>query len=228
MGISARQVKETDRMDKYVVTVALEDVLDTLHAVAGAAIQEQIGLGNRPTSIVVDSSGRKPITDAKRRIQAFFADTSQVIEAVQVAWQRVQELTRIRTGRARSSYELWFKESKIGNSPDAARAYADKFDPATDYFRIVGPMVVYGRVLYWSPTGTPRFRKVTVLRTKTATFKLVKIRGIMNLAEDSLRRKFRSIAIAEDWVVTNALPKDGRTPGLWIGFKRRGSLIRRS
>jgi hypothetical protein len=227
MGIVAEQVRRqtTTRLDKIIVEVALEDVAETLRLVAAEAIGEQIALGNPPTSILVDNHSSKDIRTASKRIQAFFADVSMVYQAVQDAWAMTIDLTRSRTGTARASYELWFKEQKIGNSPDAARGYLERFNPATDYFRIVGPVLVYGRKVYWNPVGTPKFQKRTALRTKTAIFKIVRIRGIMNLVEASMRRKFRSIAVAEDWVITNALPFDGRTPGLWIGFKKRGSLV---
>lgn len=227
MGIlDATQVsrRTTDSLDKMIIEVAAQDLLTTLRYVAAEAIGEQILIGNKPTSLVVDGRGGKPIDQAERRVQAFFADTAIVYQAVLEAWQKTIELTKSRTGKGVSTYQLWFREQFVGTSPEAARKYIEKFNPATDYFRIVGPVIAYGRKLYWSPKGTPRFTKHTLFRGTALTVKIVRIRGIMNLVEQSLRRKFRAIAIAEDWVVTSALPKDGRTPGLWIGFKRRGNL----
>lgn len=221
--------KQTDRLDKIVYEVGLKDLVDTLRFVAADEVNAQLRLKNTPTSIIVDSSGRRPIDTATKRVQVFFGNTDEIRKAVYDAWNKTISLTKQRTGRAVSTYELWFKEQRIGRTPAACELVLPRFNPATDYFRIVGPVIVYGRKLYWSPKGTPRFRKTTAFRSKATntTVKLVRIRGIMDLVEQSMRRKYRSIAIAEDWVRTAALPKDGRTPGLWIGFKKKGSLLAR-
>jgi hypothetical protein len=95
-------------------------------------------------------------------------------------------------------------------------------DPAKDGFRIVGPVIVYGRKIYWNPKGKPKYRRSIGYKSKTLVVKLRSIRGIMDQVEKQMRRKYRGIAVAEQWVTTSALPKDGRTPGLYIGFKKRG------
>lgn len=215
----------TERLDKIVLETTLEDVQTLLRLVAATAIEEQRSLQNPPTSLLVDNRGRKDIATAEKRVQAFFGNTEDLLQAVYDAWSQVQALTRVATGRASASYELWFKEQSIGHSPGGASIYIDRFNPATDYFRIVGPVLVYGRKIYWNPRGKAKFSKSTVVRRPEFTVKAVKIRGIMNQVEASMRRKYRGLAIAEDWVTTAALPKDGRTPGLWIGFKRKGTLL---
>lgn len=219
--------KETANIGKFVVEVALQDALTALRAIAVEEILDQIDKDNPPTSILVDGRAGKSINEATKRVQVFFADVPTIRKAVYDCWNAVQAHTRVFTGRAAASYQLWYKETPIGHTPSACEIYLDRFNPATDYFRIVGPVVVYGRKVYWKPKGAPKFTKKTKYRFpgQNTTVKLVRIRGIMNLVEASMRRKFRYIAIAEDWVVTSALPKDGRTPGLWIGFKRKGSLL---
>lgn len=215
----------TERLDKIVLEVAVEDLQAVLRFVAATAIQEQRDIGNQPTSLLVDNRGLKDIATAERRVQAFFADTEQLRKAVYDAWNQVQALTRVATGRAASSYQLWFREQRIGSTPGAVETYIDRFNPAVDYFRIVGPVLVYGRKIYWNPKGRAKFVKRVAVRGKDFTIKAVKIRGIMNQVEQSMRRRYRYLAIAEDWVTTSALPKDGRTPGLWLGFKRKGTLL---
>lgn len=226
MGIQLTQVsvKQTDRLDKIVYEVGLEDLEFTLRYVAATAIQEQIALGNKPTNLLVDNSGRKAIDKAQRRVQAFFIDREMLRKAVYEAWAKVTALTRVRTGAAVGSYELWYNNQRIGKTPAAVELVIDRFDPGKDFFRIVGPVIVYGRKIYWNPLGKPRFRLSTALKTKQAIFKVRRIRGIMDLVESSMRRKYRGIAISESWVTTPALPKDGRTPALFIGLRRRGAL----
>lgn len=229
MGIVLEEVRvqSTERLDRVVLEVLAKDVQTVLRYVAAEELRQQLDVNNPPTSLLVDNRSRKPIDEAEKRVQMFFADIPTVREAVYEAWNQVVALTRIRTGRAVSAYQLWYNETPIGATPAACELYLDRFNPATDYFRIVGPVIVYGRKIYWNPKGEPKFTKRTRYRFPqiNTSIKLIRIRGIMNRVEQSLRRRFRYIAITEDWVVTPALPKDGRTPGLWIGFKRKGSLL---
>lgn len=217
-------ITTTENLDKIIIEVLAEDVSRAIREISASEIIAQVALGNRPTSLLVDNRGNRPITDANLRVQAFFADTTQIREAVYATYAKIQDLTRVASGAARGSYQIWFKEQNIGSQPGAIEPYLLKFDPTTDYFRIVGPVLVYGRKIYWNPLGKPKFTKIPGFRSKGLLVKLVRIRGLMNQVEQSMRRKYRSIAIAEDWVVTTALPKDGRTPAIWIGFKKKGAL----
>lgn len=226
----------TERLDKIVIEVGLDDLVQTLRFVAADAIQEQIDIKNRPTNIIVDNRNSKPIDTATKRIQAFFTDVEQIRVAVYAAWKEIQKLTRVKSGLAIGSYQIWYNEKPIGTSPSAIDAVLKTFDGSKDYFRIVGPLVAYGRKIYWRPKNRPgkgrgvvkplKLTKRVALRTNSAIFKVVRNKGIMQEVEEILRRRYRGVAIAEDWVNTNALPKDGRTPGLWIGFPRKGALKR--
>lgn len=215
-----------EELDKIVIKVGVEDLKRTLQLVAGQAINEQIQLGNKLSNLIVDNSGRKDITTAERRIQAFFGgavNKERIRAAVFEAWNRIQVLTRRDTGRAQLSYQLWFNEVPIGASPAACDIYLDRMTQR-DHFSIVGPVLIYGRKLYWNPAGKARFSKRVKLRTKSATFKVVRIVGIMKSVETALRRRYRDVAIAESWVLTRALPFDGRTPAIWIGPKKKGAV----
>lgn len=225
VAITLRSQTTTQRLDKIIYEVVEEDLQTVLRLVAAEAIDEQRLLGNPPTSLVVDNSGYKSITTAEKRVQAFFGNVEDLRLAVREAWQLIQDRTRVASGAARSSYQVWFKEQRIGSSPGAIEPYLQNFNPATDYFRIVGPVLVYGRKVYWNPLGAPRFTKRTAFKAPGVSVKLVKIRGIMNQVEQIIKRRYRGLAITEDWVVTSALPKDGRTPGMWFGFRRRGTLL---
>lgn len=225
--VALKSFTTTERLEKIVLETAVEDLQSMLRQIAATAIIEQRDAGNPPTSLLVDNRSGKDIAIAERRVQAFFANTDELARAVSDAWNTVMSLTRVASGRAIASYQLWHNQSNIGNISSLSSAIKS-FDPAKDYFRIVGPVLVYGRKVYWNPKGIPKFRKKIVARTRQVTIKAIQIRGIMNQVEQSMRRRYRHIAIAEDWVVTAALPKDGRTPALWIGFKRKGTLVRSS
>lgn len=228
MGIESTQVAlkgytVTGSLEKIIYEVAEEDLQYVLRVVAAGAIQQQRDAGNPPTSILVDNRGNRFIDTAQKRVQAFFANTDELGKAVTATWNAVISQTRVASGRAVASYQLWHNETNIGNL-GALQGALKNFNPGKDYFRIVGPVLIYGRKVYWNPAGVPKFRKKIIARTRSLTVKAVQIRGVMNLVEQSMRRRFRHIAIAEDWVVTPALPTDGRTPAIWLGFKRKGSV----
>lgn len=228
VAITLRSHTTTDRLDKIIYEVLQEDLQTVLRFVAAEAIEEQRRLQNPPTSLLIDNSGGKSIDFAQKRVQAFFGNIEDLRLAVRDAWQLIQDRTRVATGTARSSYQVWFKEQRIGSSPAAIDPFLQNFNPATDYFRIVGPVLVYGRKVYWNPVGAPNKPPRTqtkTLRVPGLTVKLIRIRGIMNQVEQIMKRRYRGLAITEDWVVTSALPKDGRTPGMWFGFRRRGTLL---
>ena len=219
----------TDRLDTMIYDVLLDDIQEAIRFVAAEEILAQRSLGNPPSNIIVDNQAYKDIGQAQKRVQAFFGNTGDVREAVYAAWTRVQELTRRASGAAAASYQVWFNEQVIGNAPTAIESYLDRFNPATDYFRIVGPVLVYGRKVYWNPEGNSRFTRRAVRGVKFAglAVRLKKIQGIMRLVELGLKTRYRGIVVTEDWVATSALPKDGRTPGLWIGFKKKGTTLNR-
>jgi len=217
-------VTTTEELDKIVITVAEKDLVRMLRLVGAQAIDEEIRAGNPVTNIIVDNRGNKPIDTAERRIQAFFGpDRSRIRKAVFEAWARIQALTRRDSGRAQLSYELWFNDRPIGATPAAVDLTIERMSQR-DHFSIVGPVLIYGRRIYWNPVGKPRFSRRVKLRTGSATFKTVRVVGIMKRVETELRRNYRDVAIAESWVKTTALPKDGRTPALWIGPKKRGAV----
>lgn len=216
------------RLDKTVLAVALlEDLPHAVRQVAVQATREQIRMGNNPTNILVDNRGNRPVTEAKFRVQVFFSDREKLYNALVDTWDKVQKLTPVKSGRAIGSYQLWFKRASIGPMPGAlsqAKRLISTMNPAKDGFHIVGPVLVYGRKVYWNPKGKQRFRKTVKLRLKTSVFKTVRIRGIMDQVEQSIRRKWKQFAIAEDWVITKSLPKDGRTPAIYVGFKKKGTV----
>ena len=220
-------VTVTDDLEKIIIQVSQDDIQRVLRSVAATAITEQLKLGNPLSNLVIDGSGAKSIDTAQRLIQAYFTDRETLRKAVYEAWSITQRLTRIDTGRAQSSYQLWFDNSPIGNAPSACDAYIEKMDTGKDFFRIVGPLVPYGRKLYWNPATNGKKQKYTkrkIAKVGNTVFKVVRTKGIMSQVADQLKRKYKGLAIADSWVTTAALPGDGRTPALYLGFKKKGAV----
>lgn len=229
-NIKLKSYSESSRgdIDKFVYDVAFDDLLTTLRYVAATEIKEQIDIGNTPTNILVDnrSGTYRSIDAAQKRVQAFFADTNEILAALDEAWVEVRKLTPVYTGRSIASYQIWYNNTVIGNNPTAARQFAARFNPAKDQFRIVGPVLIYGRKVYWNPNGKVRLKKITVFRSKALVVKKIRIRGIMDLAAKKVQARHKSIQVAEAWVLTGALPKDGRTPAIVLSYRKKGSLFR--
>jgi len=221
--VNLRSITVTKDLDKIFYDVAIEDLEKTLRYVAAEEILNQVRIDNKPTSLLVDNSGRD-INIAKKRVRAFFADTAQLYEALTVCYAYIRSLVPRRSGRAAFSYEVWLNDRRVGRDPFEIRALIENMDPSKDFVRIVGPVVAYGRKVNYNPGGTRRFTKRTVARTRTTVIKSVKIQGIMERVEKMVGRRYPALYVRESWVTTSALPKDGRTPGLVIGFAKRGRL----
>lgn len=223
-------VTVTDDLEKIVFSVGQDDLQSFLRAIASQAINEQIQLGNPITNLIVDGSGVKAVAQAQKVILAYFTDTDTLRQAIYDGWRIAQSLTRVLSGRAQLSYQLWYNNTPIGSSPGACEIYLDRMVPSKDFFRIVGPLVVYGRKLYWNPATNGKKQKFTkrkIAQVGNTVFKVVRTKGIMDQVADQLKRKYKGLAIANSWVTTSAsaLPKDGRTPALYLGFKKRGAIV---
>lgn len=197
--LPVRSVKTTQSLEKTVLEVLPEDLAFCVQAISANEIDEQVRIGNKPSNILVDSSGYKPITIARRRVQAFFVDENRIKAAAEDVLRTAVLMTRYLTGAARASFEVRLNGNKLFPSvADAVRQMKQD-----DVVVIVGPTVPYGRKLYWRPLGT---------KAKNATIGGLTVRRV--------KRRNSGVYIVERWVNVGG----ERVPGIAIGMRFKGRL----
>lgn len=167
-------------LEKYVLQVLPKDVLTVLRQVAYQELAAQVSAGNPPTQILVDGRGvqSRGIDNAQRSVSMRFADTTLLIAAVTEAYNILQRITRIQSPPkndivARRNFFLWLNGKPFGLLPGAlSRLQASTLNEKS-VLRVVGPLVPYGRKLYWNPVGRGKaitLREVTNLKTGNSRF----------------------------------------------------------
>ncbi len=161
------------RLDTYVLKVLPQEVLTMLRGVAGQELDGQITAGNLPSQILVDgrSVARRGINEATRSVSMRFADTRTLLEAVRAAYRTMLAITRIQqppknTIVARKNFWLYLDGKPVGLLPGALASLTPDKLTYKSVIRIVGPLVPYGRKLYWNPIGrsqTMQFKVTTSL-----------------------------------------------------------------
>lgn len=162
----------TSRLDTYILKALPEDLLTVLRGVAMQELDGQITSGNLPSSILVDGRAvaKRQIMEARRSISMRFADIEGLMDAVNEAYQLLLRVTRIQSPPknnivARQHFWLYKNGVPIGRLPGAlSRLNAATLDQ-NSVLRIVGPLVNYGRKMYWNPIGRA---KVMNLRQTTS------------------------------------------------------------
>lgn len=162
-------------LDKYVMTVLLQDVLKVLRGVALEELNAQIRIGNNPSQVLVDgrSIGARSIQGAMRKVSMRFTDTRLLITAAKEIYEILQRITRIQSPAknsivARKNYYLWLNGRSLGSLPGALTQLTPDALSMKSVLRVVGPLVPYGRKLYWRPIGRGKTLDL-VERTNTAT-----------------------------------------------------------
>lgn len=161
------------RLDTYVLKVLPQDLLSVLRAVAQEELDGQITTGNLPSQILVDgrSVGRRQIDQATRSVSLRFADTRMLIDAAKEAYATVYRVTRVQSPPkngivARQNFWLYKNGAPVGLMPGAITKIKPEDLDIKTVLRIVGPLVNYGRKLYWRPIGRKQvmdFRATTSL-----------------------------------------------------------------
>lgn len=161
----------TSRLDTYVLQVLPQDILAALRGVAMDELDGQITSGNLPSQILVD--GRtvvsRGINQATRSVSMRFADTEMLLQAIRDAYRLMVQVTRVQVPPknaiiARKNFWLYMNGNPVGGLPGAlSKLNNAKMDNKT-VLRVVGPLVNYGRKLYWNPIGRAKimnFRQTT-------------------------------------------------------------------
>ena len=150
----------TTALDQYVLNVLPKDVLTVLRGVALQELNEQIGLGNDPSQVLVDGRpvSARHIIQAMKSVSMRFADVSLMLSAVREVYDLLVRVTRIQTPPknnivARQHFHLWLNGKPLGVMPGALAKLSPGVLDTKSVLRVVGPLVPYGRKLYWRPIG---------------------------------------------------------------------------
>jgi len=150
----------TSRLDTYILKVLPEDILTVLRGVAMDELDAQITSGNLPTQVLVDgrSVAKRSILEAKRSVSLRFSDAAMVLQAIRDVYRLLLRVTRIEvppqnTIIARRHFWLYKDGVSIGKLPGALGKLNEKNVDYKTVLRVVGPLVNYGRKLYWNPIG---------------------------------------------------------------------------
>ena len=150
----------TERLDTYVLKVLPQELLATLRGVALQELDGQITSGNLPSQILVDgrSVAKRGIGLATRSVSMRFADTDSVIAGARAAYDVLMRITRIQSPPknnivARRHFWLYLDGVPVGLMPGAIGRLDKTRMNNKSVLRIVGPLVPYGRKLFWNPIG---------------------------------------------------------------------------
>ena len=235
----------TGRAKKNTFEATILDIDDLGYAVqvvTAQEIEQQRALGNDPTHLIVDNSGSKPVSATKYRIQTFFADSKVAAQAAMAIYKELKKLTRVDTTLARSSFEIWatqdtFKkgsEYRVFKHVPSVGLLEKLMSSLPEKGRIIvaGPMVPYGRKLYWNPAGKKRQRQKYRKGFNADTKRIVRVKvpgqkintNMRQLAMSRVKRKYPGVLIVGRWIQAMTVNKDDRWPGIAIGTKSKGKI----
>ncbi len=250
--IPRKTPKGRTKKNQFSVMVPDESFLsETIRLVAATEIQKQIKIGNDPQNIIVDNQD----TQADFRILTLFSDTRTIAHAAHNVITELKRVTRRLTGNAKISYEVWFIKDTYNTGdggkriwPHASmisRAQLEKLAERLGKYpngRIViaGPMVPYGRKLYWNPISEDKKgnSKIEKGRARYAagydadTGMLQRVRvgnnrdtNMRDLVIGRVKGRYPGTVIIGKWVHSSfSYNGDNRWPGIGIGLKTKGKL----
>lgn len=236
------------RTKKNEFSVMVPDVAflsETIQLVAANEIQKQIRLKNPPKNIIVDNQDTKPFNQADFRITTLFADTREVAHAAHNVITELKRETRRLKGTAKVSYEVWVVKGKgdggklvWAQASMISRGHLEKIAEtltSTGRIVIVGPMVPYGRKLYWNPQSNDTNKKgraryaagydIDSGRVRKVRISFNRDRNMRDLVVSRVKRRYPGLVIIGRWVKSRfSFNGDNRWPGIAIGLKTKGKL----
>lgn len=154
------KITDSVTLETYVLKVLPQDILSVLRQTAKQEIVAQVDLGNPPSQILVDGRavGSRGIDEATKRIQIRFADARMLVDATRQVWAALVRVTRIESPPkngvvARKHFYLYLNGKPVGLMPGAFSTLNQSQLNDRSVLRVVGPLVPYGRKLYWNPIG---------------------------------------------------------------------------
>ncbi len=228
---------------------------DMVQRIAATEVNKEIRRGNPPQNFIVDNQDAKPFNQAGFRILTLFADSRVVAQATHALVRELQKRTIVgKTGAAKASYQIWSAKGKRDTGkmeiPNANSASIDQLEalyntlPAGGDNRliVVGPLVKYGRVLYWRPKGyeklAGRARYRIVYNSTTGRLSRInanridgerkkKHTNMKDLAVGVMRRRFKGVRILGQWVKGHdTVAGDNSWPGIAVGLRLKGRVRR--
>jgi len=246
------RTKKTRRVVKNSFTAIIPDASflgETVQRIAANEIMREVKKDNPPQNLIVDNRDSKPFNQADFRVTALFTDAKIIAIATLEVIKILQSLTRKITGAARGSYQIWtVNNSKdkgkkwINASTSASLSTLEKLAnilPPSGRLVVVGPLVDYGRKLYWNPLtsrklggrarykigyeeGTTRLSRINAKYIEGERAK--RNTNTRDLLLGRVRRKYPGTLIIGRWVLDNVVNGDNRWPGIAIGIKSKGRL----
>jgi hypothetical protein len=176
-------------VDTYILRVLPGDISSVIRAVATSELNDQVALGNTPSQILVDnmSASKRVIERAMRRVQLRFQDIAQLLKALNEIYNLLQQITRIQSPPknsivARNNFHLMIDNNLVGLMPAAlARVNPSNIGPKS-VVRIVGPLVDYGRKLFWNPVGTSSKMSFYRVKSRRTNVRFLPVRGASMLS----------------------------------------------
>ena len=218
---------------------------DTIKKIAVTEMLSEERNGNPVQNIIVDNRDSKPLDQATVRVTAWFSDPKIMAMATYHILRELQKLTRKLTGAARGSFQIWSADSfkspakkRINAATSATQSTLEKLAatlPVGGQLIVVGPLVDYGRKLYWNPMGKTKDYEYKGRARYSAgynadTGKILRVSlgrrntNIFDLAAGRVRRRFPGVRIHGRWVRERTVNGDNRWPGVSIGLQTKGSL----
>lgn len=231
--------------------ILLQDVSDAVLQIADCELGAQERIDNKATHLFlnnrpVNKFQRGRINSAKQyvfRARMLFGITSEIVDAAVNAMQLLRTLTRIDSGDAVKSYQIFL--GNTANTQDPGKyvgtgisGIIELRDQVTEnsMISIIGPNVIYGRKLYWNPAGGKTFlKRLFRVRGLGATVKLATTsggyRGSATIHRDVKKRlarnpKWKALSFGDTFYVMGSMKiiGDKRVPAISIMPKASGRL----
>ncbi len=231
--------------------ILMQDISDAVLQVADCELSQQERTGNKATNLFLNNRpiGQFPIRQSGLigqfvyRARMLFGSTTQIVDAALEAMQLLRTLTRIKTGKAVQSYAIYLGNTANTSDPGMLTGYGisgiiglREMVTENSMVSIIGPNVIYGRKLYWSPAGSKTIAKrlpsarglgaKVVLNTRSGGF-----RGSATIHRDVKKRmarsvKYKSISFSDPFYVMSGFKiiGDKRVPAISIMSKASGRL----
>lgn len=232
--------------------ILFQDVSDAVLQVADCELREQQSKKNEPTNLFLNNRpvGSFPVrlrNSSKGqyifRARMLFGHSDQLVAAALDAMQLLRTLTRIDSGKAVQSYEIYLGNTGTSSNPgvrvgtgisgilDLKKRKLTKHSMVS----LIGPNVIYGRKLYWRPAGgktlakrlaTAPGIKVLLKGTKTGGY-----RGSATIHRDVKKRmarsvKWKALSFGDPFYVMSGfkIVGDKRVPAISITLKAAGRI----